>query len=228
MSKPWSTRSSHGCATSEPAEASVSDDQRLLAAIIESPDDDAPRLVYADWLQAQGDPLGELIQLQCRLAASPDDERRRAIKIAENKLFAAHGASWIAPVRDTLPAASELMPHKLEFVRGFIDEAQLTLGCVPHFEALWAKAPLIRRLRLSPNTFYQTPIKQPKLDGLLAAPQFARLDALDLQLGGAGNAAARVLAAAPTLANLRELCLHLSVWGEGIGMFEAGATELSL
>ena len=37
---------------------------QLLAAIIEDPDDDAPRLVYADWLQAQGDPRGELMQLQ--------------------------------------------------------------------------------------------------------------------------------------------------------------------
>ena len=38
-----------------------------LEAILSAPDDDAPRLVYADWLLSQGDPrssmLGELIQL---------------------------------------------------------------------------------------------------------------------------------------------------------------------
>lgn len=70
----------------------VSDEERgLLAAILETPDDDAPRLVYADWLQGHGDPRGELIQLQCQLAAAPDDDRRRNIKIAENKLLEAHG-----------------------------------------------------------------------------------------------------------------------------------------
>lgn len=37
---------------------------QLLAAILEDLDDDAPRLVYADRPQAQGDPRGELMQLQ--------------------------------------------------------------------------------------------------------------------------------------------------------------------
>jgi uncharacterized protein (TIGR02996 family) len=36
----------------------------LLAAIYAAPDDDAPRLVYADWLQDRGDSLGEFIALQ--------------------------------------------------------------------------------------------------------------------------------------------------------------------
>src|SRR5688572_9695597 len=32
---------------------------QFLAQIAAAYDDDAPRLVYADWLQGQGDPLGE-------------------------------------------------------------------------------------------------------------------------------------------------------------------------
>ena len=28
-------------------------ERRLLDAIVEAPDDDAPRMVYADWLQAR-------------------------------------------------------------------------------------------------------------------------------------------------------------------------------
>ena len=31
-------------------------DDAFLAAIIESPDDDGPRLVYADWLEENGHP----------------------------------------------------------------------------------------------------------------------------------------------------------------------------
>ncbi len=39
----------------------------LLDAILQAPHDDAPRLVYADWLAEHGDPRGEFIQIQCTL-----------------------------------------------------------------------------------------------------------------------------------------------------------------
>ncbi|MBA3541481.1 MAG: TIGR02996 domain-containing protein [Deltaproteobacteria bacterium] len=44
------------------------DERDLIAAVAEAPDDDAPRLVYADWLMERGDPRGELVALQCALA----------------------------------------------------------------------------------------------------------------------------------------------------------------
>ncbi len=41
----------------------------FLRAILDSPDEDTPRLVYADWLEEQGDPQrAEFIRLQCRIA----------------------------------------------------------------------------------------------------------------------------------------------------------------
>ena len=40
-------------------------DDAFLQAIIENPDDDAPRLLYADWLEERGDPRGEFIRVQC-------------------------------------------------------------------------------------------------------------------------------------------------------------------
>src|SRR5690606_10001290 len=42
----------------------------LLAAVHADPDDDAPRLVYADWLSGHGDPRGEFITLQIERARS--------------------------------------------------------------------------------------------------------------------------------------------------------------
>jgi uncharacterized protein (TIGR02996 family) len=45
----------------------------LLAAVREEPDEDAPRLVLADWLEEQGDAdRAELIRVQCRAAALED------------------------------------------------------------------------------------------------------------------------------------------------------------
>ena len=46
----------------------------FLQAIDEAPEDDAPRLVYADWLEDNGDPdRAEFIRCQVRLARLPED-----------------------------------------------------------------------------------------------------------------------------------------------------------
>ncbi len=200
----------------------------LLAAIVEAPDDDAPRLVYADWLQGRGDPRGELIQLQCQLAADPDAERRRAIRIAENKLLGAHLDEWLAPVREVLPPSNTLLPHKFELHRGLVEEAQVTLDCGPHLRALWTRAPLLRRLRLSAAIALTAPIPRPRLGAVVDVPELARLRALRLDLGGGGNAVVRELAACSQLQGLRDLELHLSVWGDGAGLYEAGDGGLVL
>src|SRR5262245_1243255 len=42
----------------------------FLATIRESPDEDGPRLIYADWLEEQGEcDRAEFIRVQCELAA---------------------------------------------------------------------------------------------------------------------------------------------------------------
>ncbi|BCX03311.1 MAG: hypothetical protein KatS3mg053_1249 [Candidatus Roseilinea sp.] len=46
----------------------MTDDESLLRAILENRDDDTPRLIYADRLEAQGDPRGAFIRLQCASA----------------------------------------------------------------------------------------------------------------------------------------------------------------
>jgi uncharacterized protein (TIGR02996 family) len=41
----------------------------LLAAVLAAPDDDSPRLIYADWLDENGQPeQAEFIRVQCELA----------------------------------------------------------------------------------------------------------------------------------------------------------------
>src|SRR5437763_13066136 len=55
-------------------------EDELVAAIHADPDSDAPRLVYADWLQSLGDPLGEYIalSLQCERFDDPAVRARLA------------------------------------------------------------------------------------------------------------------------------------------------------
>jgi uncharacterized protein (TIGR02996 family) len=67
----------------------------LLQAILERPDDDAPRLVYADALMAEGDPRGELIQVQCALKARRGETS--GLMTRERALLSAHKAKWEEP-----------------------------------------------------------------------------------------------------------------------------------
>jgi uncharacterized protein (TIGR02996 family) len=50
----------------------------LLREVRAAPDEDGPRLVYADWLLQQGNPVGELIIVQCAVARGEDDDVMRA------------------------------------------------------------------------------------------------------------------------------------------------------
>src|SRR5579859_5926072 len=75
-------------------------DENFLRAIIADPDDDTPRLVYADWLEEHGDPRGEFIRVQCALARlSKSDRRRRKLKTLEAELLKKHGRTWTRPLR---------------------------------------------------------------------------------------------------------------------------------
>jgi uncharacterized protein (TIGR02996 family) len=56
-----------------------------MEAVRGAPGDDAPRLVYADWLEEQGDPLGRFIRVQCELAKLSDSDARRAELLLEQK-----------------------------------------------------------------------------------------------------------------------------------------------
>ena len=85
----------------------------LLAAVYAAPEDDAPRFVYADYLQERGDPRGQFIALQL---AGKDVERQAA-------LIAEHGPSWIGD----LPIA----PHSVRWERGFIGEGAPRPGADP-------------------------------------------------------------------------------------------------
>jgi uncharacterized protein (TIGR02996 family) len=49
-------------------EVRVTHDDAFLQSILEAPDDDSPRLIYADWLDERGDPRAEFLRLECRLA----------------------------------------------------------------------------------------------------------------------------------------------------------------
>src|SRR5437016_2642828 len=67
----------------------MTEDQAFLQAILEAHDDDAPRLVYADWLDDHGDEWrAEFIRVQCEAARLPEgDPRRRELAARADELL---------------------------------------------------------------------------------------------------------------------------------------------
>src|SRR4051812_35587257 len=86
----------------------------LLTAIREKPDDDAPRLALADWLDKHGDPeRAEFIRVQCALAKiGPDDPDDPALEEREQQLLDANEARW----NRVLPPWARTV---IRYVRGF-------------------------------------------------------------------------------------------------------------
>jgi uncharacterized protein (TIGR02996 family) len=122
----------------------------LLRAVIEHPDDDARRLVYADWLQQQGDPQGELIAVQIQLAHATANERAE-LETRAKALLDAHAETWTAALGDGIShvtfrrglayavrAAMRSIMHADEHSRGILDVLDRApirdLGFVAHDE----------------------------------------------------------------------------------------------
>jgi uncharacterized protein (TIGR02996 family) len=169
-------------------------DAGFLEAICENPDDDVPRLVYADWLEERGDPRGEFIRLQCALASMPDDDERRwSLLVRERQLLWLYGKGWAGPVRRQV--------RRYAFRRGFVEA--VTLGAADFLaqgEDLLRLAP-VRQVRLL-NA-------QACLAGLAASPLLNRLAGLDLRhTDGLDVARAWPLLRSPRLAGLRALGLR--------------------
>ena len=122
----------------------------FLRAICEDPDDDAHRLIYADWLDDHGDAdRAEFIRLQCALALLDDEDE--AMTTREAELWQQHGETW----RAELPVLPKVNWGNT-FRRGFVDAVS-----IPNYKAwrnqglaMLATTPLelVSIHRVTPNT----------------------------------------------------------------------------
>jgi carbon storage regulator len=75
------------------------EERAFLRAIEANPDDETARLMFADWLEERGDPLGEFLRVRCCLAKLPPGGRhRRGLNLRERALWAEHGTAWTRSV----------------------------------------------------------------------------------------------------------------------------------
>src|SRR5262249_47609211 len=118
-------------------------DRAFLDDILTHPEDDTPRLIYADWLHDHGDPdRAEFIRLQIeRASLDEDDLRQDDLARRERRLLACH-TGWV----NDLPRWAR---QGVTFRRGFPHGVWVTEHqFMKDPAALWKKAP-IRALALS-------------------------------------------------------------------------------
>jgi uncharacterized protein (TIGR02996 family) len=96
-------------------------EEAFLLAIIDEPEDDGLRLIFADWLEEQCDPRGEFIHVQMELARGVTENRlRRRLKARERELLEAHAAEWLGPLRGLV--------RRCHFRRGFLADVDIPMG----------------------------------------------------------------------------------------------------
>jgi uncharacterized protein (TIGR02996 family) len=77
----------------------MTDEAAFLAAIRAAPDDDAPRLVYADWLDEHDRTGGGFLRAECELAAlAPADPRRGELQARMREESRGIDPDWLATV----------------------------------------------------------------------------------------------------------------------------------
>ena len=73
--------------------------EAFLRAITANPDDDVLRLVYADWLEEQGDPRAEFLRLDCALAGKAEGTMENAATKARwRELRENFDPSWLIQI----------------------------------------------------------------------------------------------------------------------------------
>lgn len=172
------------------------DHDAFLAAIVRRPDDDVPRLIFADYLDERGEPeRAEFIRLQCAAARGEPASNGRIAELRDR-----FQDEWLAPLGRGV--------YYVEFRRGF-----------PEHIVMSAREFVRDRLMIRE----QTPLRSVALLGagrvmarLLAENHLTGLTSLHLTGGMLGDAGVERLAECPHLAGLTTLRLgHNEIGDDG-------------
>ena len=198
--------------------------QAFLEAIRDTPDDDAPRLIYADWLEEQGGAgrtaRAAFIRIQWPRHELPEDAQLRADRLEDEAadLVMEHEDEWTQPLQG--------IAEDWRFSRGFIEHL-LIRGNVFSYK---------RRTPVRVRSFTFTPIANPSqrcpapgsmssasadissrlhhcqftdraLQQLLPSAHLERLTALNLSGNDINTSGLRALVQSPVFARLKRLDL---------------------
>ena len=186
----------------------VSERDALLAAVLDNPDDDLPRLVYADWLDDNGPSLwspdcesaadrAALIRLQIEQArAEPYSPAWRAADARARELVNRHYTVWTLHLPECVISA--------QFHRGLIEQVTVEATRFPYGARVLFETEPVQEIRAT--RFVQS-VEWESIESFFAVTELARIRRLEFTPGTLVNVEFDALAPSPYLAGLRELSL---------------------
>jgi uncharacterized protein (TIGR02996 family) len=225
-------------------QTAMTEDQRslllsLLGAIRDHPDDAAPRLVLADWLQENGRTAaerarGELIALEARLAAlTVDDLTRVDLEDQAHRLQMEHAAEWLGPwyghVQDW-EIENGLLRLEVEWLDWLGDEFEDEEPWLwlQHLRIVEANLEDVQRLQQLPHVRHLRSLDLKAAEGdigpeavriLAECPHFASLTALRIDDAEPSREGIEALLSSPHLTRLTTLgLLGCAIRNEDVGL----------
>lgn len=198
----------------------------FLQCIRNEPDEDAHRLVYADFLDEHGDsPRAEFIRIQVRLARGEvPAEDIPALRRREHELLLAHEPEWTAPLHRIV--------QRVRFVRGFVERVTLLAeGFVRRGKELFRLTPARHVILTEPANHLQAIARSPwlasvatlefrtfggALYNLVLSPHLTRLSGLIMRFSPIDDTDAALLGHFEVLAGLTLLDLYGTAIGGGL------------
>lgn len=184
--------------------------QAFLRDIAEHPEDDTPRLIYADWLAEQGeDDRGDLIRVQCALAKMEDDNpRKKELEDKERQLLKGAQNRWEAAHLRNKYGATVV---KIE--RGIPNEIQITpQNLVKNSKEIFREAPTIRGVDIgltSADDYTAFNRRATRISKIPQLEQLEKIGIVDTIPGDSENQLngqrIRTLLESPNLKNVKEL-----------------------
>jgi uncharacterized protein (TIGR02996 family) len=165
--------------------------QAFVEEIAAHPDDDAPRLVYADWLEERGDPQGQFIRVQCELARMPDSRQWDELLRREAELLQQHRDEWLQPFAGGLIRGV--------FHRGVLDQVEVEPQAFLDRHSEW--------FRRYPLITLQVNLRGISHETFTGIAQLRQVRSLRLSSSGLGDERCVYVLGGPYIGPLKELWL---------------------
>ncbi len=176
----------------------------LMRTIVDNPDADLPRLVYADWLDEQGDPMLSMLAEAIRLSI---ESETMPVRSGERKAYDQRQYELLALDRDAVRLPTADWPHEsFTLRRGFPERLHCTLRRFAE-----GGAEVLEFAPITSVAFVDS--MNPRGDLRYAAAAFSRPEMIRLRglfvVAVLGEDALEALAGNPNVRNLRDVDLQL-------------------
>jgi uncharacterized protein (TIGR02996 family) len=177
-------------------------DEAFLQDVCEHPDDDAPRLVYADWLDEHGQSeRAEFIRVECELEHAEEyGPHWRQLSARQLALIQAHKKEWVKPFKG--------WTYSTYFRRGFVETVMVNQKRFTTRAAELFRLAPIRQLNFTRLTTPELRVPAGTVEALAAVPELRRARGLGFGSQYLGDDVLRVFLAAADLRHVTALVLN--------------------